>query len=100
VRLLPGLNHSCQKHQKHPIRFGTGGSFHLSTENNQLLTQECVFCHEFGLASGKVSYRPQYERGVGWFCPVDEVVMERLKADAYQSLNEGDNTMHDVRFPF
>jgi hypothetical protein len=85
---------------EHPIRFGKGGSFHLSAEDNKLLTEECVFCHEFGLASGKVSHCPQYERGVGWFCPVDEVVMERLNAGAYQELNEGDNTMHDVRFPF
>ncbi len=99
-RLLPGPNHPGQKHQEHPIRFGTGGSFHVSAEDNELLTEECVFYHEFRLAPGKVSHRPQYERGVGWFCPVDEVLMERLKADAYQLLNEGDNTMHGVRFPF
>ena len=63
-RLFPGPNHSCQKHQEHPIRFGTGRSFHLSAEDNQLLSQERVFCHEFGLASGKVCQRPQHESEV------------------------------------
>jgi hypothetical protein len=32
-----------------------------------LLTQECVFCHEFRLASGKVCQRPK--PGERW-CPV------------------------------
>jgi hypothetical protein len=99
-RLLPCPNHLGQKYQEHPIRFGTRGSFHVSAKDNERLSEECVFCHEFGLASRKVSHRSQDERGVGWFCPVGKVVMERLKAESYQLLNEGDNTMHDVRFPF
>jgi hypothetical protein len=57
--LFPGPNRLCQKHQEHPVRFGTGRSFHLSSEDNKLLAQERVFCHEFGLASGKVCQRPQ-----------------------------------------
>ena len=55
-RLLPCSNHPGQKHEEHAIRFGTGGSFHLSAEGNELLMEQCVFCHEFGLASGKVSH--------------------------------------------
>jgi hypothetical protein len=99
-RLLPGPNHPCEKHQEHPIRLGVCGSFDLSAEDNQLLAEECIFRHEFGLASGKVSQRSQNERGVGWFGPIDKAVLERLKAHACQSLDEGDNTMHSVRFPF
>lgn len=64
-RLLPGSYHPGQKHQEHPIRFGTGRSFHLSPQDDQLLTQECVFCDKFGRASGKVGQRPQQERGGG-----------------------------------
>ncbi len=37
-RLLPGSYHPCQKHQEHPIRFGTGRSFHLSPQDDQLLS--------------------------------------------------------------
>ena len=72
----------------------------MSTEDNERLSEECVFCHEFVLATGLVSHRSQDERVVGWFCPLDEAMMERLKADAAQLLHEGDYTMHDVRFPF
>jgi hypothetical protein len=36
--LLPGSYHPCQKHQEHPIRFGTGKSFHLSPQDDQLLS--------------------------------------------------------------
>ncbi len=46
--LFPAPNYPCQKNQKHPVRFGTGGSFHLSPQDDQLLTQECVFYHEVG----------------------------------------------------
>jgi hypothetical protein len=53
-RLFPGLNHPGQKHQEHAIPFGTGRSFHLSSEDDQLLSKEGIFCHQFGLISGKV----------------------------------------------
>ena len=32
--------------------------------------------------------------------PVDEAVLERLKAKARHSLDEGENPMHGVRYPF
>jgi hypothetical protein len=100
VRLFPGLNHPGKKHQEHPILWGISRSFDLSIEDNQLLAKECVFCHEFGLTSGKVSHGSEQESGVGWFGPVDEAVVERLKAHACQSFDEGENRMHSVRFLF
>ena len=98
--LFPGPNRLRQKHQEHPIRIGTGRSFHLSPEDDQLLAQERVFCHEFGLASGKVCQRPQQERGGVRFGPGDEAVVERLETKAYQPLDKGENPMHSVRYPF
>jgi hypothetical protein len=98
--LFPGPNHACQKHQEHAVRFGTCRSFHVSAQDNQLLAQECVFCHEFGLASSKVGQRSQEKSGVGWFGPVEETMVERLKAKAYQTRDEGENPLHSVRYPF
>ena len=98
--MFPGLNRLRQKNQEHVVRFGIGKPFHLSTENDQRLSQERVFCHEFGLASGKVCQRPQQERGGVRFSPGDEAVVERLKAKAYQPRDEGENPMHSVRYPF
>jgi hypothetical protein len=53
--LFPNPNHSCQKHQEDPIPSGIDRPFDLSAEDKQLLSEERVFYHEFGLASGKVS---------------------------------------------
>ena len=94
VRLLPCSSHACQEHQKHAICSRASRSFDLSAKDNQLLAQERVFCHEFGRASGKVCCRPQHERGSGWLCPVNEAAVERLKAYACQSFDEGDDTLH------
>jgi hypothetical protein len=68
-------------------------------EDNQLLAQACVFCHEFGFPSGKVSQRTPNKRGARRFCPVEEVVIERLKADACESLERGEKAMHRRCFP-
>ena len=99
-RLLPGPYHPGQKHEEHPIRFGTDGSFHLSPENNELLRQECVFCHELRLASGKVRQSPQQERGGVRFSPGDEAVVERLKTNACQPRDERENPLHTIPYPF
>ena len=98
--MLPGPNHPGKKHQEHPVRFGTGRSLHVSAQDNERLSQECVFCHEFGLASRKVGQRSQDKSAGGWFGPVDETVVERLKAIASQTRDEGENLMHSVRYPF
>ena len=99
-RVLPGPNGSCQEYQEQPIRFGKGGSFHVPTEDDERLSEEGVFSHQFGLASGKVCQRPQQERSGGRFRPVSEAVVERLKAKAYRPRDEGENSMHSVRYPF
>jgi hypothetical protein len=72
----------------------------VPTEDDELLTEEGVFCHQFGRASGKVCQRPQQERSGGRFRPVFEAVMKRLKARAYRPRDEGENAMHSVRDPF
>src|SRR6266699_1485313 len=46
-RLLPGPYCSCQKDQEHPVGLLEDWSFDVSTEDDQLLSEEGVFCHEF-----------------------------------------------------
>jgi hypothetical protein len=96
VRLLPGPNGSCQEHQEHPIGLLEDRSFDLPPKDNELLPEEGVFGHEFGRVSGKVSHGSQQERGGSWFCPVDEVVLDRLEAHVCQSFEEGEQAMHSV----
>jgi len=97
--LFPGLNRLREKNQKHTVRLGIGRPFHLSPENNELLTQGCVFCHELGLASGKVCQRQEQEGGAVRFGPVDEAVVERPETKACQSRDEGENPLHSVHSP-
>jgi hypothetical protein len=59
--LLPCARRSSEKDQDHPIRLRECWSFDLPTEDNKLLPQESVFCHEFGLASAEVCQHSQHE---------------------------------------
>jgi hypothetical protein len=95
-RLLPCTRRSSEQDQDHPIRLCASRSFDVSAENNELLTEEGVLGHEFGLASEKICDRPHHERGSGRFCPVDETAVERLKALFGQPLDESENTRHSV----
>ncbi len=100
-RLLPGAYCSCQKDEEHPVGLLEDWSFDMSAEDDQLLSEEGVFCHEFRLASGKICQRPHQERGGGVrFGPVYEAVMKRLKAKACQPFDEEKNPMHSVGYPF
>ena len=98
--LSPGPHHSCQQDQEHPVRPGTGRTFHLSSQDDQLLMQQGVFCHKLGLAPGKVDQRPQLERGSLRCGPGDEEVVERPKTQSCQPRDEGENPVHSRRYPF
>jgi len=84
--LLPGSNCSCQEHQEHPIGLFEDRSFDLTSKENERLSKERVFCHEFGLASCKIRYCSQQKRSAKRFCPVYEAVLKQLKTHASQSL--------------
>jgi hypothetical protein len=98
--LLPGPHHSGQQDQEHAVRPGTGRSFHLSPQNNELLTEESILCDKFGLASGKVGQRPQQERGSVWFGPGNQAVVERPRTQACHACDERENPLHSVHSPF
>ena len=87
--------------QRHSLfRLCASRSLDVSAKNNERLSEERVLGHEFGLASGKICDRPQHERGSGRLCPVDETVVERLKANACQPFDKSESTRHSVCNPF
>jgi len=98
--LFPAPNGPRQKKQEHPVRFGTGSTFHLSPQDDQLLAKERIFCDKFGLASGKVGQRPLQERGGVRFGPDDEAAVERPKTKACQPCDERENPLHCRHYPF
>jgi hypothetical protein len=69
-------------------------------QDNERLSQECVFCYELGLTSRKIGQHTQEKSGAGWFGPVNELAGERLKAKASSTSDEGENLMHSRRSPF
>jgi hypothetical protein len=99
-RMLACTRRSSEKDQDQTIRLCARWSFDLPMEDDELLPEEGVFCHELGLASGKVSHRTQQKRGIGRCGPVDEAVVERLKTHMCQVLDEGDHILQSIRFLF
>ena len=97
--LLPGSYYPGQKHEEHAVRPGTSRPFHLSTQDDQRLSQQGVFCHELGLATGLVGQHPQYERGRVRFGPGDEAAVERVKTKAYQACDESEKPLHSRHSP-
>jgi len=62
-RLLPGPKHSCQENEEQAIRFRACWPFHLPPEDDELLSQEGIFCHQLGLASAKVGQGLERQAG-------------------------------------
>jgi len=58
-RLFPGADHPGQKHQEQPVRLPIDGAFDLSTQDDQLVSQQRVFRQQFGFASRQISKRPK-----------------------------------------
>jgi hypothetical protein len=89
-------------------RFGRSGFRFVSPKQTKPLSMPPrdpslvgrIFCHEFGLAPGKVMYRSQHERSERRFCPVSEVLLKQLKTHSRQSLYRVENMIHSFSFPF
>ena len=59
MRLFPGSDHPGQKHQEQPVRLPRDGAFDLSTQDDQLVSQQHVFRQQFGFAFRQISKRPK-----------------------------------------
>jgi len=98
-RLLPGSYEARQQDEEHAVCFGIGRPFHLSSQDDHLLAQQGVFCHQLGLATGLVSQRRKQQRGGVGCGPGDEAVVQPLKAITCQPFEKGENPRHSRRSP-
>lgn len=98
--LPPGSHGLCQKHQQNAIPLGAYGSFALSTKDDKLLTQERIFSDKFGFPSGKIRQRPEQQGRVQGSCPMQETILENVKARTYQVFDRDENTRHRMNFSF
>ena len=71
---------------------------HLPLENGQLVSQEGIFCHEFGLASAKISEICQRQKGNVRFGPTSNARGDRIQAAIQEAPEMGQNTSHTKNF--
>jgi hypothetical protein len=96
--LFPGPNDACQKDEEHPIHFRVCRPFHLPFEDDELLSQEGVFCHQLGLAFAKLG------EGLEWlgrrerFGPLTKASGECMPAAIQEPPERGQNTCHTKIF--
>jgi hypothetical protein len=96
--LLPGLNQRRQQNEQDAIGVGACRPFHLPPEDDQLLAQEGIFRDQFGLASAKIGYGLQRQRGQERFGPTSQARGEGMQAVIQEALESGENSTHRRRF--
>ena len=86
-RLFLDPNEPCQQDEEHAIGPGDGWPFYLSPEDDELLAEEGIFCHQFRLASAKVGQGGEQQGGSERFRPMSQASGECMPA-AIQEPNE------------
>jgi hypothetical protein len=61
--LFPGPHHSGEKYQEESVSLPVGRSFDLSTQDDQLLSQQRIFRQQFGFSSGQIGECSEHKRG-------------------------------------
>jgi hypothetical protein len=94
-RLFPRSDHSGQEYQQQSIRLPADGSFHLSTQDDQLVAQQRVFHQQFGFPSGQIDKSADEKGGRRWLDPTQETFLERRQAKTNVPLHREKYTEHD-----
>jgi hypothetical protein len=93
-RLFPGPNHAGQEHQEESVSLPIDRPFDVSTENDQLVSQQRVFRQQFSLASGQIGKRAEHQGGRRRFDPTQNPFLEHMQAEADSLLDRGKHTQH------
>ena len=64
-RLFPLVESPREEHQEDPISSGTRWALHLTTEDDQRLSQQRILCQEFKPGSGQIGECPRQQGMVG-----------------------------------
>lgn len=96
--LLPGSNQRGQRNEQDAIGVGACRPFHLPSVDDKRLSQEGIFRDQFGLASAKIGYGFQRQRGQERFGPTSQARGEGMQAVIQEALESGENSAHRRRF--
>ena len=94
-RLFPGPNHSGEKYQEYSVCIPVNWSFHLSTQDDQLLPQQRVFGQQLSFISSQIGERPKHKESRRWFDPSRNTFLERVKAYTGLLLDRGKYMQHE-----
>jgi hypothetical protein len=61
--LFPGPTYPGQQYHKKLVRLLVDGAFSLSPENHSVVSQQRVFCKEFGFSSGQIGECTEHQGG-------------------------------------
>jgi hypothetical protein len=93
-RLFPGPNHCGLEHQEESVRLAIDRPFDLSTETDQLVSQQRVFRQQFSFAFSQIGKRAEHQGGHRRFDPTQNPFLEHMKAGADSSLDRGKHSQH------
>jgi hypothetical protein len=89
---LSGTNQPGQQDEEHAIGPADGWPFHLSPENDELVSEKRGFRDELGLASAQIGKGGERQGGQERFGPTSKARGERMQAAILQPLERGKNT--------
>jgi hypothetical protein len=94
--LFPAPNHPGQQHQEKSVGFPRDRSFHLSLQDDQLVPQQRVFCHQFSFVSCDIGKSAQHKGGGARFHPTTKAIGERVKAESESLSERCKNREHNI----
>lgn len=75
--LFPISDGPRKHHQEQPIGPGIRRTLHLTTEDDQVLSEQRIFGDEFGLGASEFGERSGQGRAIGWLRPLKQALVRR-----------------------
>ena len=94
--LLPGPNQPGQQDQEDVISPGDRRPFHLSLEDEELLPQQGVFCHQFSFISRQIGEGAHHQGGGARFHPMTKAIIDPAKAPSESLPERVEDWEHNV----
>ena len=93
-RLFPTGSSSCEQHQEDPICPGTRCALHLTSKDDQLLSQHGVFGDEFWPGAGQIVPCSYEEGAARWSRPLQETLLDQTERAPEAALERSEPSSH------
>jgi hypothetical protein len=93
-RLFPAVSGPREQDQEYPISFAAGWALYLTTEDDQLLTEQGIFGDEVRLGAGQIVQRSNEESAARWFRPPQDTLMDPTEHALESALERSEHSSH------